>query len=106
LLEYTAEKSFEVRFINTICLLILSQDPYAIIVSFLSLNLTGRVNTDFKSGTSIAKTVLRQCIQVDSNIYNIKATLVKNAALFLRIEFSLTLCIKMETRRTKRKLIY
>jgi hypothetical protein len=61
---------------------------------------------DFKSGTNIVKTVLRPCTQVDSSICNIKATLVKNVALSLRTEFSLILCIKMETRRTKRKIIY
>jgi hypothetical protein len=60
----------------------------------------------FKNGTSIVKTVLRQCIQVDSSIYNIREIVVKNVALSLRIEFSLTLYIKTETRRTKRKLIY
>jgi hypothetical protein len=65
----------------------------------------GRVNMDFRSGTSIAKTVLRRCTQVDSSICNIKVMGVKNVALFLRIEFNLILCIKMETRRTKRKLI-
>jgi hypothetical protein len=66
----------------------------------------GRVNMDFKSGTSTVKTVLSQCTTVGSSIYSTKKIPVKNAALFLRIGFNLTLYIKMETRRTKRKIIY
>jgi hypothetical protein len=81
-------------------------DPYVIIASSHSLSQTGRVNTAFKSGTSTVKTVLRQCIQAGSSIYNTKEIHVKNVALSLRIGFSLTSYIKMETRRTKRKIIY
>jgi hypothetical protein len=66
----------------------------------------GRVNMDFKNGIGTVKTVLSQCTTVDSSIYNIKATLVKNVVLFLRIGFNLILCIKTGTRRTKRKIIY
>jgi hypothetical protein len=66
----------------------------------------GRANMAFKSGTSSVKTALKQCTQVDSNIYNIRKLPAKNAGSFLRIVFNLILCIKMGTRRTKRKLIY
>jgi len=65
-----------------------------------------KANMDFKNGTNIVKIVLKQCIQVGSSICNTKEILVKNVPLFLRIEFSLTLYIKMVTRETKRKIIY
>jgi hypothetical protein len=65
----------------------------------------GKVSTDFKSGTSTVTIAVRPYTRVDSNIYNIKETPVKNAILSLRIVFNLILFIEMAIRKIKRKLI-
>jgi hypothetical protein len=57
----------------------------------------------FKSGTGIAKTVLSQCTQVDSSIYNIKEVSCEECAFIPEDRVQLDLVYKDGNKKNKKK---